>query len=89
MTELLVLCCAAAIVLICTCRVDLGHGRAFGALTMLAYVPLAMWALARALEVMSGETHTWTDLGGLLAVAVHLLCMARRWHGVERRRSAA
>jgi hypothetical protein len=86
MMELLVLFCAATIFLVCVCRIDVGHGCAFGALTMLAYVPMAMWALARALEVGAGELHTVVDLWGLAACATHLLCTARRWHGVERRR---
>lgn len=82
---LIVLLSGCAIVFMCVCRIDLSHGRWVGLASVLGYVPLAMWALARALEVAAGEPHTWTDAGGLFAVAVHMVCVDQRWINVERR----
>lgn len=81
-----VLACSALVIFICTCRLDAGQGLWASRRMLLAYVPLGMWALARAGEVLHGAAHTWTDAAGLLAVVLHLICISPLWRGNERRR---
>jgi putative copper export protein len=76
---------AAVVIFVCTCRLDSARGFWRSRRMLLAYVPLAMWALARAGEILHGAPHTWTDAAGLLAVALHLLCISPWWRGNERR----